>query len=302
MRRSARPRRGFTLVELLMAIIIAGVVFALLTLTGLRQQRLLVDLLDDAALAGQVREASSLLPIQLRGLGAAAGDVREASDTALEIDATIASGVVCDTASGSLVLAAATAGADTYTSYATSIQAGDVAWLYTPGDVAGAWMRHSVTSVSSAPAGRCNPRGPTLALDVAARVRTTIALDSTIGVLTIGHPLRVTRRTRVSLYRSADGSWNLGARDWNPAAQRFNSIQPVAGPFLSADASGLAFTYLDSARVAMPTPVVDSRAVAAIAFTLRGQTRMAVRALGSASRSGSRLDSARAIVLLRNRR
>ena len=295
-------RRGFTLIELLVAMVVGGVVLTLLTLTGLRQQRLLGDLFEDASMSGQLREASALLPVELRALSGAAGDLREARDTALEVRGTIASGVVCDTARGSLVLAAATAGSDTYASYATSIQPGDTAWLYAPTGPAEAWLPYRVASVGGTAAGQCGRRGPILGADVAARARTAIALDSAAGALAIGRPLRVTRPIRLSLYRSADGSWNLGERDWNPTTQRFNSIQPLAGPLLAASSSGLVFAYLDTNRVAMPTPLANPRDAAAIAFTLRGETPGAVRALGSAARQGRRLDSTRVVVLLRNRR
>ena len=49
----------------------------------------------------------------------------------------------------------------------------------------------------------------------------------------IGAPVRFTRPVRYSLYRAADGDWYLGEREWNPTTVRFNTIQPVSGPFLS---------------------------------------------------------------------
>ncbi len=48
--------------------------------------------------------------------------------------------------------------------------------------------------------------------------------------------MRVTRPIRYSLYHASDGSWYLGARDWNDASARFNTIQPLAGPFRSPGA------------------------------------------------------------------
>jgi prepilin-type N-terminal cleavage/methylation domain-containing protein len=165
-------RRGVTLIEMLVAMVVAGLVMTLLTLAGLRQQRLLSDLLDDSAMSDRLREASALLPIALRSLGASAGDVRDARDTALEVRATIGGGIVCDTARGALVLPAATADAGTYASYSTSVQPGDTAWLLDPGDAARTWVPHAVTSVSAAPAGQCGPRGPRLSPDGAARPRT----------------------------------------------------------------------------------------------------------------------------------
>ena len=300
--RCCAPRRGFTLVELLVAMSVGGVVLGLLTLAALRQQRLLADLFEDASLSSQLREASALLTTDLRAIAAAAGDVRDARDTAIEARRTIASGIVCDTSGASLLLAPPTGGADTYASYSSAILPGDTAWLYASGDSADPWIPHVVTSVAGAAPGQCAPRGPQLAADVALRARTAIALDSAPSGLTIGHPLRVTRSIRLNLYRSSDDSWNLGERDWNPSMQRFNTVQPLAGPFLSATAMGLVFEYLDTNRAAMAVPLADARGAAAIAFTLRGETHDPVRALGAAAQEGRRRDSVRVTVLLRNRR
>ncbi|HET7372166.1 MAG TPA: prepilin-type N-terminal cleavage/methylation domain-containing protein [Gemmatimonadaceae bacterium] len=302
-RRSDPRRRAFTLVELLVAMTVAGIVLTLITLTGLRQQRLLSDLADDASLAAQLREAAAILPVDIRALSATAGDLRDARDTVLEMRSTIASGVVCDTAQRSLVLPPATDGTDAYASYMAPIEAGDSAWLFTPTDSADTWQAHAITSVGSAPPGQCAAGGPRLADSIVRRSRVAIVLDSAASVVaTPGRPLRVTRPVRYSLYRSSDGSWNLGEREWNPAQLRFNGIQPVAGPLLPASAQGLAFDYLDSTRAPMPTPLATPRAVAAITLTLRGETRNAVRALGSGRTRGKRTDSISVSVLVHNRR
>jgi prepilin-type N-terminal cleavage/methylation domain-containing protein len=305
MRRPGLRARGFTLVELLVAMIVAGVVLTLITLTALRQQRLLSDLSDDASLAAQLREAAAILPVDIRALSATAGDVRDARDTALELRATIASGVVCDTAGRSLVLPPATDGADTYASYTSPVEPGDSAWLLTPTDSVDTWQPRAITSVGSAAPGQCAGGGPLLADSVARRPRVQIALDSASAIVVVpGRPLRVTRPVRYSLYRSSDGSWNLGEREWNSAQLGFNGIQPVAGPLLSASArgGGLAFAYLDSTLASMPIPLAAPRALAAITLTLRGDTRNAVRALGAARTRGTRTDSISVSVLVHNRR
>lgn len=302
--RSADSRpRGFTLVELLVAMIVAGVVLTLITLTGLRQQRLLSDLSDDASLAAQLREAAAILPIDIRALSAAAGDIRDARDTALEMRGTIASGVVCDTVGRSLVLPPATDGADTYASYMQPIEAGDSVWLFTPTDSLDTWQPHAITSVGSAAPGQCASGGPLLADSIARRPRVVIALDSASSIVVVpGRPLRVTRPVRYSLYRSSDGAWNLGERAWNAPQTRFNGVQPVAGPLLPPSARGLAFAYVDSSGAVMPIPLATPRALAAVTLTLRGETKNAVRALGSADARGKRTDSISVSVLVHNRR
>jgi hypothetical protein len=118
----------------------------------------------------------------------------------------------------------------------------------------------------------------------------------------IGAPVRVTRPLRYSLYRGGDGAWYLGEKDWSTASGRFNTIQPVSGPFLSAAAGGLTFAYLDSAGASIAAPVVDPTSIAAIRITLRGQTRNVTRVLGSAASTGHRVDTATVTVLLHNRR
>lgn len=107
---------------------------------------------------------------------------------------------------------------------------------------------------------------------------------------------------RYSLYRASDGDWYLGAREWNPVAVRFNTIQPVSGPFLSPSLGGLAFRYLDTLGSSLATPVVDTRAIALVRIELRGQTKNASRALSAAGPPGKRSDSLSLVVLLRNRR
>jgi hypothetical protein len=91
-------------------------------------------------------------------------------------------------------------------------------------------------------------------------------------------------------------------REWNPAAARFNTIQPVSGPFLPPSLGGLAFHYLDSLGASLATPVADTRAISLVRIELRGRTKNAMRALSTAGVPGKRSDSLSLVVLLRNRR
>ena len=105
--RAAPARRGMTLVELVVALVIAGVLLSLIASISLRQQRVYADLADATALSGQLREAAAILPIDLRAVASGAGDIRNggALDTAIEIRATIATAIVCDTSASGVVLA-----------------------------------------------------------------------------------------------------------------------------------------------------------------------------------------------------
>jgi hypothetical protein len=299
-----RARLGISIIEILVAMVVGGVVLALITMIAVRQQRLFTDLSDGVALSGQLREAATILPIDLRGVSIAARDIREARDTSVELRGTIASAVICDTIANGFALAPTEVGASAYASYLTTLDVGDTAWLYTPTDSIDDWQPFAIASVGTPPSRQCASRGPHLSDDERVLPRVSIALaapPSSLGSA-IGRPLRITRPARYSLYRASDGGWYVGEKDWNTAAARFNTIQPVSGPFLSPALGGLTFTYLDTTGASISLPVADTRAIAAIRISLRGQTKNLTRVLGSAATTGKRVDTATINVLMHNRR
>jgi hypothetical protein len=289
-----------TLVELVVAMTVGGIVLALVAAISVRQQRLHADLNDRSALAEQLRQASTILPIELRGLAVDAGDLGEGRDTSIEFRSTIASAVVCDTVAGGVILAPATTGSTPYASFLSPISVGDTAWLLASGDTVDHWAPFAIASTRSVAGAACNAAGPQL--DAAARLlsRTSLQLGPLPPESIVGSVLRVTRPTRYSLYRGGDGRWYLGARDWNATTNRFNTIQPVSGPFASPAARGLEFQYFDSGGTLLARPVVNPRSVALIRIAIRGQTQHAMRAFNASLRKGS--DSAIVALSLRNRR
>jgi hypothetical protein len=295
-------RRGATLLEILVTTIIGGLALTLITMLCVREQRVFADLAEQSASYAQLRDAEAILPIDVRMASSVGGDVREARDTSLELRETIASAVACDTAAGGVVLAPATADAYTYSSFVSSVSAGDTAWLLVATDSSDGWRPYRVASSAAFRPGPCAALGPRLASPAIATARTVVVLDSLSPALALGAPLRVTRPLRYSLYRGTDGRWYLGQRDWNSVTSTFNSIQPVSGPFRSPALGGLEFRYLDSAGGALSAPVTNTRAIAAVLANLRSDTKSATRALASAGQRGARVDSAALWILLRNRR
>jgi hypothetical protein len=314
-RECRRDRRGTTLVELTVMMTIAGVLLTLVVGIAVRQQRVFADLADVSALEGRLREAAALLPVDLRALSPGAGDVRDARDSSLEIRATIATAIGCDTSGSRLILtpaAIAPVGArntSRYASYSTPILAGDTAWFLSTSDTSDRWTPVPITAVGSAPAGMCAANAPRLDSLAAPTTRVALTLASLASPVTgpslagaRGAPVRITRPVRYSIYRASDGDWYLGERDWNAALARFNTVQPIAGPFASAVAGGIRFAYLDSSGAAISVPVSDGTRVAAVRIEVRGQTRNIVRALASGALTGRRTDSLMTVVSLRGGR
>lgn len=295
--RPGNRRRGVTLVEMVVSLALTGVVLAMVSAIALRQQRLFTDLGEQSAAGARLREAAAILPIQLRATRPE--DIRDARDTALELRATIATAVVCDTEPSTLILAPA-ATSEGYASIISPIEPGDSVWMLSLDHGSAGWAGLPVLAVGSRSSGSCAAAAPRLSDDALHRARIALSLAA-LPAGVVGAPVRVTRPTRYSLYQSTDG-WYLGQRDWNNTAARFSAIQPVAGPYLSPSAGGVRFSYFDSSGRMLDRPVADGRAVASVRIELRAQTRNPATVLAPAGRAARRTDSITLIVALRNRR
>jgi hypothetical protein len=203
------------------------------------------------------------------------------------------------------VLAPASA-TTTFTSITSSLAAGDSLWLLDIAADSEQWTPYRIANVATRPAGDCLPEAPVLPPALRSLSRPLLALSPAPDRTMIGMPVRITRIVRYSIYRASDGAWYAGERDWNASTARFNTIQPLAGPFLPATASGGGsnFRYLDSAGAEIASPVADTRSIAAVRITLRGQTRAPFRALtaGSSQAAVPRQESTIVFTALRNRR
>jgi len=280
-RLSARPRPGFTLVELLVSMTLLGVVLAGVLGVLARQQRFYRDLVDVIESRRQLRHALAVLQPELRALSVdpsaeEGSDLLALGDSAVELRAFIGSSVICRHDSVSLLElpARVLASGSVLTSWHAAPRARDVALVYDEGPADGGaddrWRAYEIAEQSESRTFCAS--SPLLRADDAAqsRYRVTLAAGATLSAtIRAGAPIRFARRTRYSLYRSADRAWFLGQREWNGA---WSTIQPVSGPyrpFTAAPASsGLAFSAMDAAGNA-----VDADGpVAALIVTVRART------------------------------
>jgi len=221
-------RAGSSLVELLVALGLAAVLLTAATGSMLRQQRATRWVGVLGAAESQAAHAVRLLPDELALLDAAAGDIvpGQATDSTLELRTVVASAVACDTATNAVTLAPDVGTPPPVGGIARAIAAGDSLWFL---DSVG-WRPRAVVAASRTTSGCLRPPTP-------AAATTRLALDAPMDIGG-GTPLRVTRHERWVFYRASDGRWYLGVRDWNAASARFNTSQPVAGPFVRALRSG----------------------------------------------------------------
>lgn len=255
-------RRGSSLAELLVALTIAVVVLATAVGSLLRQQRTSNALGVMGKAATQLRVGTALLPAQLALASPAAGDLlsTQLRDSALQLRATVATGLACDSGTNPAFLdedeELASGG------IAAPPHAGDSLWWYLADS--SRWVGRPVLNASSGSAPCPSAR------QTASRQVMKLRLQST-EIIPAGAPLRLTRQQRFVIYRSGDGTWQLGLREWSDATHSLASPQPVAGPFqrVASDGARSGFRYFD-AQGSELHPELDSTAgsrVARIRFT-----------------------------------
>jgi prepilin-type N-terminal cleavage/methylation domain-containing protein len=259
-------RRGASLVELIVTMAILCIVLSLVGRTLVGQQRLYRGLHVAELSSRAMQQGLQIVGAELESLSPDDGDMvpGQATDSAVEFMSLIAAGVSCGSQGSTIRLPAALdTAAPALASYVSTLDVGDRLLAWDAESSPEQWRARTIVSVQRGGAA-CPWAGP---LD-----GYTLILDSPLA----GEPMtaiRVARRTRYSLYRAGDRQWYLGMRDWNIAAGRFNTIQPVSGPYLPYNANGsltgARFSYLDSADRVLGTPVVDATAVWRIEVVVR---------------------------------
>lgn len=285
MSRVAFPRRGGTLVELLIALPIAALLAVAAAATLLGSWRLVRRAEAAQASTRELRHAQAAFEAELRPLRAR--DIQSVRDTALEFDALLGVGVICAAprAIDRLEMASPDPAAQRGVSWASSVQIGDILslWRIDP-DTIGSLVEFRTTIRDISWGSACNASPWMGAWADRRSVRLTLA-EASPSSLVVGAAIAVRRRTRLSLYRSG-AFWYLGKR--SQVGGSWDIVQPIAGPFLSAAQDGLSMTLLDGAGTI-------TRAVAAAAAV-----RVDLRAeRASDGRSVLRRDTATFDVVLR---
>jgi prepilin-type N-terminal cleavage/methylation domain-containing protein len=246
----ARPprRAGFSLVELLVAVTLLGVVLGAVVSLAVAQQRAHVALEGRRAARGQLRDAALLLARELRSVADDAGDLRAAHDTLLDLVATTGGSVACAVAGPETVeLPPAEPPETALTWWVAAPRPGDLALVLdagaAPGEADDRWLALDV--VAAVPSATACAGSP-FAGDVRGGYRLTLAGGVPLPpTLRPGAPVTLARRRRWSHYRGSDGLWYLGLREWDGA--EWGETQPAAGPLRRAGGtgSGLSVTRLD---------------------------------------------------------
>jgi prepilin-type N-terminal cleavage/methylation domain-containing protein len=281
-----RPRYGFTLVEILVALVIMGVVSGAIFQLLNTSQRLSRAQTEQVSLQSNVRTGAMLVPAELREVNTVVGgtidqnDVLDAQAGNVTYRAMRGLGMVCQVpaVNNEVRLRRSTFSGSRDPVVTDSI------YVFVENDPDrendDVWIPVRITGVATGNV--C----PLLAGSQAGITLTTDA-NAAIAGLPIGTPIRVYEVMELSLLNQDGRSW-LGARSVSAG----QAAQPVLGPLL--DGNGFALAYLDGNGAA----TANLTAIKSIQVTIRGLTDEAVR--GSGTSVGHPQDSLVSQVLLRN--
>ena len=304
------PRAGFTLTELLVALILFGVVATAMVGALDRQARFHDGITRLLEARSQLSATHDAVAAQMRAVSSAAGELEATTDTSAIFRAPVASGVVCAvTATGVELAPEVLAAGNRLTHVGQWPVQGDSVWLFDEGAFPSSfddrWFGGAIAAVSR-PTGVCAGSPyvhPTL--DASRNgwnitLATPPAFPAGVGP---GSALRITRRARLAFYRTGTGEFALGYSEWNHGSGAWDIIQPLSGAFLPLNranpaASGIAFTALDSSGTPIAAAAPSPRATR-IGLVARSVTRGIVRLDGM--RRGVRADSLISVIALRNR-
>ena len=274
-------RRGFTLVELLIGLVLMGIVSAGIYRVLVNNQRIYQAQTQRIEMLQNIRAGAAILPAELREISASDGDIVAMSGNGIRIRAMRQLALLC--------AAPVLGGANTVLAirqapiYGLRAFARDSIFVYYEGDDAtrldDGWVKGRINAIA---AGVCPDASPAWLLSTS--LTFTGGQVATTGNILSGSPVRGFEQVAYQQIAS-DGRQYIGMQVGTAA------FQPLIGPLT---ANGFSLAYFDSTGA----PTVTPNRVAMIRMTLRAETRQAFRQLDrSIARS---VDSVTTWVALRN--
>lgn len=277
---STIARRGFTLVELLVAVVLLGVVTAGIYRTLVTNQRTYHAQVQRIDLQQNIRAAVTVLPAEFRELDAADGDITAMSATSITIRAMRQLEFLCalpvldvGLIPGPMLKATTLTLANQPRYGSRDIDpATDSILVYYEGDEGTRTDDGWVIGDIAVPVGNANCPAPDNRPARTYAVRLFFGPNqwSHTNFLQSGAPVRGFQSLTYLLYQASDGRYYIGQRSTVAAVER---LEPIIGP---VTANGLTFTYFDAAGAV----TADRLEVASIEIRVRGETAKPVSGPG----------------------
>jgi prepilin-type N-terminal cleavage/methylation domain-containing protein len=279
-------RRGFTLIEIMIAIVLTGIVLGSVYQTLGNNQRFYRSTSQILDVQQGIRAVAQLLPSELREVDAVAGDILAMGPDSITIRALRNTYFICSTpnkVAGTFIVRS-----DMVYGYRALDPTRDRALVFRDGNTQimsdDTWLDVAVSSLTSgATCTDGSGSGSTMTV-----TGTITKLDS----VTVGSPVRTYEQITYRLYVDSTGVGWLGVRNYVSGA--WGSVSPIAGPLNTT--GGIALTYYDSTGTVTATPA----SVAQIGLTVRGLSTAAIEIQGRRANLQKYQDSLTVRVALRN--
>jgi prepilin-type N-terminal cleavage/methylation domain-containing protein len=288
-------RRGMTLLELLISLILVGLMGSLIVGFLLKQERFYAGANEILQTRTQVRQASAMLPNDLRAISPTDSDIYAMTDTSIEFRSTFGSSYLCksDLANSKIVIPPVTlAKNNALTTWSATPTFNDSLELYVDGTGIGTqddkWSKHRISgialTVSDVSPGCQSSTGLIKNTDPSG---TNPSYGFTItptqaSTVSAGAAVRFFKRVHYSLYKASDGLWYLGYYDCRTSRTPVcNAIQPIAGPLRpyiagQPEQAGLRFTFYDATGAA----TTNRFAVGRVSILLQGEGTRTIQLAG----------------------
>lgn len=258
MRGRPANRRGLTLPELLVAMILLAVVGGGLTRVLLKQQQYYKDASKSAGAKRELRLGASVMPAELRSISSSGGDILEMSESEIYMRAYIGSAVICAINADDIWVVPRNLARHTLTTYVDIPQAGDTIFVFNDNTLKGAqddqWVMRVVNGTDlSNSACQVSPFIDPILDPATSKGRRRYRLNAALPPqVQVGAVVRFTRPVRYRIYKETSGAWYLGLQQYTGGS--WGNASPLAGPFrpfAGSDnpTSGLQFRYYDSLGV-----------------------------------------------------
>jgi len=261
--------RGFTVVELMVALLIASIALTAIVQAFATHQRTFSAQAQRIGVQQNLRTGLAVLPAELRALNAREGDILKMSASSITIRALRQLAILCQVpALGGASVTLTVRQRPIYgVADTTKVfdNTKDGVYVFYEGDESirtdDAWVLGKITAVPLNTA-TCSDGKP--AYSFTANL-TLGALPAVTGRIQSGAPVWGYRQTTYGVLQHTDGRWYVGMKDSSAA------VTPLVGPLVGGN--GLTFTYYDGNGLV----TTDSSKVARIGIAILGQAATLVR-------------------------
>jgi len=316
----------------MVAMVLTGIVGGVIMRVIQRQQRFYQGVNQIVVQRSQLRQATSVLPLDLRALSSVGNDILVASDSSIVFNITVGTGVVCELSGNAAVamppeILASGQNLTSWYGYGrpdpkNKPKSAYTAYIYNDSSSLGnqddVWSPFILADVTG---DKTKCVASFTAIGDVGKERQLLTLKNLTGIpndpvtggplsqyIGVGAPVRIVKKVRYKLFQASDNKWYLGYSDFNANTNDFDALSAVSGPYdaysSTAGSTGVGFRYydVDGNEIASGANATNRALIARVDLIARARTSGIIKAGGIQGGVNQQYrDSLAVSVMLRNR-